>query len=78
MLIWTSQSFRQSYPELAGRMQEAVSNPYVTDSIIHALLDLMGIETMEYREERSILRQGMENRTLKGGMPYQPTRLADF
>ncbi len=78
MLIWTSQSFRQSYPELAGRMQEAVSNPYVTDSIIHTLLDLMGIETMEYREERSILRQGMENRTLKGGMPYQPTRLADF
>ena len=54
MIVWTSQSFRQKHPERIEAIQNATTRPYVTDDIIHSLLDLTHIETPEYQPERSI------------------------
>lgn len=76
MLVWTSDRFRASYPELETRLAGAVDRPYMTDDMIHTLLDLMQISTPEYNSARSILNPAFDarrKRLLKGGVPYEPT-----
>ena len=55
MIIWTSDIFRRSYPELEERIAASIHRPYMTDDMIHTLLDIMGIETEEYEPSRSVI-----------------------
>ena len=55
MLIWLSEDFSRTYPELEARIAESVNRPYMTDDMIHTLLDIMGIETDEYDPTKSII-----------------------
>ena len=55
MMIWCSQKFSQDCPELEARIAASVHRPYMTDDMIHTLLDIMGIETDEYEPSRSII-----------------------
>lgn len=73
MLVWTSNRFRAAYPELQARLAGAVDQPYMTDDMIHTLLDLMQISTPEYNPAKSILSPAFDasrKRLLKGGVPY--------
>ena len=54
-LIWTSPKFRQAYPELEARIASSVNRPYMTDDMIHTLLDITGIETPEYDPAKSVI-----------------------
>lgn len=54
MLVWTSKAFRTTYPALANRVRRAAHRPFVTEDMIHSLLDLMQIQTPEYRESLSV------------------------
>ena len=54
MIVWTSQSFRRNHPERITAMQTAADRSYVTEDIIHSMLDLFQIETNEYLKGRSI------------------------
>ena len=74
MLVWTSDRFRSAYPELQAKLARAVNHPYMTDDMIHTLLDLMQISTPEYRAAKSILNPAFDSsrpRLLKGGVPYE-------
>lgn len=55
MIIWCSQKFSDTYPELTRRIAASVHRPYMTDDMIHTLLDIMSIETDEYVPSRSII-----------------------
>ena len=55
LVIWTSQKFKVTYPELDARMAEAVNRPFMTDYTIHFILDMLQIETPEYYPAKSII-----------------------
>ena len=55
MIIWTSKNFQATYPELNKRISGSVNRPYMTDDIIHTMLDITGIETEDYEPSRSII-----------------------
>lgn len=74
MVIWTSGKCRTAYPELLQRIERAKGRPYMTDDMIYMLLDLLQIETPEYKPEKSILQDGFDasrKRFLKGEVPYE-------
>ena len=55
MIIWLSQKFSDSYPELERRIASSVHRPYMTDDMLHTLLDILSIETDEYDPKKSII-----------------------
>ena len=55
MMIWLSQKFSESYPELESRIAASIHRPYMTDDIIHTVLDIMSIETNDYDPARSVI-----------------------
>ena len=57
MLVWTSKSFREMYPEKIDALKNSVDNPYRTDLIIHTILDLMDIETETFDATKSIVNE---------------------
>ncbi len=56
-IIYTTPSFREKYPQLDARIKNAVDRPYMTDDLIHTMLDIMSIETPEYEPTRSIINE---------------------
>ncbi|WP_294157847.1 phosphoethanolamine transferase [uncultured Selenomonas sp.] len=57
MIVWMSQTFRELHPDRAEAVHAAVDRPYMTDDMIHSLLDMMHVETTEYRPECSIFNE---------------------
>ncbi len=55
MLIWTSPKFRKAYPGLESQIASSINRPYMTDDMIHTVLDIAGIETPEYDPAKSII-----------------------
>lgn len=54
-IIYTTEQFREQYPQLNERIKQSVNRPYMTDDMIHTVLDIMGIVTPEYQETRSLI-----------------------
>lgn len=54
-IIYTTKQFREQYPQLDERIKQSVNRPYMTDDMIHTVLDIMGIVTPEYQETRSLI-----------------------
>ena len=55
--IWTSQKFRENYPEKIAALKNSEDNPYRTDLIIHTILDLMDIQTENFDAAKSIVNE---------------------
>lgn len=55
LLFWASEKFRARYPEKWAAIESAVARPYMTDDMIHTLLDLMDIGTPEYDPSKSVI-----------------------
>ena len=55
MVIWASDSFKDKYPDKWKRIMVAVNRPYMTDDMIHTVLDLTDIRTEDYDPTRSIV-----------------------
>ena len=75
-IVWTSQKFRQAYPELEERIASSVNRPYMTDDMIHTLLDIMGIETPGYDPPKSIINPNFDSsrKRIYAGMLYDKER----
>lgn len=54
-LIYLSDTTKNKYPELGDKIKSSLNRPYMTDDIIHTILDIVGIETKEFDETRSII-----------------------
>ncbi len=55
MVVWASKSFREKYPGKWASIKAAVDRPYMTDDLIHTILDLTDIKTEDFRPEKSII-----------------------
>lgn len=55
MLMWASDKFKEQYPEKIQRINKAVNRPYMTDDMIHTVLDITDIKTADYEAKRSIV-----------------------
>lgn len=72
LLIWTSQSFRSKRPELTSRIESAVNRPFMTDDMIHVILDIMQIETEDYAPSKSVINDGfMVTKRTYNGKTYE-------
>ena len=55
-MIWLSPAFKAKYPDKVKAIYAAVDKPYMTDDIIHTIIDLANIKGVaEYEESRSII-----------------------
>lgn len=45
-MVYTSPLFREKHPELQQRIENAVSRPYRTDSIMYTIMDVAGVESV--------------------------------
>ncbi|MBR2142183.1 MAG: phosphoethanolamine transferase [Anaerovibrio sp.] len=57
LIMWASDKFKQNHPEKWELIQTAVHNPYMTDDMIHTVLDIADIGTVDFDPERSIINQ---------------------
>ena len=55
MQIWLSDSFKDKYPEISKQVADAADKPFMTDDIVHLLLNLAQIETKQYNPTRSVI-----------------------
>ena len=56
MIIWTSKQFRESYPDICERISLSVNHEFVTDDIIHTVLNIMAIATKDYDPAKSVIK----------------------
>lgn len=54
MLVYMSKTFQKNYPNITNRIRLSAHHPFMTDDMIHSILDLMEIQTKEYRPSLSI------------------------
>lgn len=55
MVFWGSPEFRSKHSDKWEQLQAAVNRPYMTDDMIHTVLDLLDIATAEYDPAKSIV-----------------------
>lgn len=55
LLFWGSEKFKANYPEKMLEIQNSVNRPYMSDDMIHTILDLTDIKTPEYDPAKSIV-----------------------
>ena len=72
MLVWASQSFKNNHSDKWNAMKKAVDRPYMTDDMIHSLLDLMDIKTASYDPRKSIWNDNFDSSRprIYNGKPY--------
>lgn len=61
LIFWGSPSFRQNHPDKWAQLRAAVERPYMTDDMIHTLLDILDISTPEYDPAKSIVNQAFND-----------------
>jgi len=55
LIMWASEKFKTNHPEKWALIQAAINNPYMTDDMIHTVLDIADVYTAEFDPERSII-----------------------
>ena len=55
MIIWTSKQFKVAYPELEKNFNDSLNKPFMTDDMIHLILDILKIETEDYDPVKSLI-----------------------
>lgn len=55
MIIWASDVFKEKHPEKWAAIQRAVNRPYMTDDMIHTLMDIADVRTEEWEASRSLI-----------------------
>lgn len=55
LIFWASSKYKEKHPQKWQAICEAVNRPYMTDDMIHTILDLLGIHTPEFNPEKSVI-----------------------
>ena len=71
-LIYTSDKFIKNYPEKVESIKNSVDKPYMTDDLIHTILEIADIKTSEFDETRSIINKNFNDKRkrITGGKDY--------
>jgi heptose-I-phosphate ethanolaminephosphotransferase len=72
MLVYTSPQFKERYPQKEEQIRQATKKPFMTDDIIHAILDIMDIATPDFDESRSLFNEKFNDKRKRMvyGMDY--------
>lgn len=72
MLIWTSKTFNELYPEKISALKNSVDKPYRADLIPHMILDLTDIRTESFNSAKSIVNEIFDTsfERIYNGKPY--------
>ncbi len=54
-MIWTSEKFREQYPDVTRRIADSSHKPIITDDLPHFLFEVAGIDTKYYCPELSFI-----------------------
>ncbi|RDU71765.1 sulfatase-like hydrolase/transferase [Helicobacter brantae] len=57
MLVYVSDLFIQKHPKLYEKLKASIHRPYMSDDLIHTILEIAGIETEEFDPTRSIINE---------------------
>ena len=71
MIIWASQEYREKHAKKWAAIQAAVNRPYMTDDLIHTVLELAGIRTVEWSPRKSVINPEFDvsrQRTIDGNV----------
>ena len=55
LIMWASPAYKAHHPEIWSAVQATVDRPYMTDDMIHTILQIAGIKTLEYNSAKSII-----------------------
>jgi lipid A ethanolaminephosphotransferase len=58
MIVWSSDEFTSTYPELIAALKENSTKIVSTDFFYHSILDLLQVKNINYEENKSIFREG--------------------
>lgn len=61
-LIYVSNSFKAKYPKIVEKIEKSVNMPYMTDDLIHTILDIAEIQTKEYDKTRSVINDNFNSK----------------
>lgn len=61
VIIWASEKFKELHPEKWAAITAAVDNPYMTDDMIHTMLDIVDVQTADYEPSRSIINRRFDS-----------------
>lgn len=57
MLVYASDLFIQKHPKIYQKLRSSLNKPYMTDDLIHTLLDLAGIDARDFDPKRSLINE---------------------
>ena len=57
LIFWESEKFKENYPQKVAEIKRGVNRPYMTDDMIHTILDLTDIQTADFDPARSIVNE---------------------
>ncbi|MDD6133345.1 MAG: phosphoethanolamine transferase [Selenomonadaceae bacterium] len=55
LIFWASPQYREKHPQKWQAVCAAVNRPYMTDDMIHTVMDLLGIRTVEFNPAKSVI-----------------------
>lgn len=55
MIVYVSDIFIQKHPKIYEKLKNSIHRPYMSDDLIHTILDIAGIESKEFDPTRSII-----------------------
>jgi heptose-I-phosphate ethanolaminephosphotransferase len=72
MIIWMSESCKMKNPELTQRLLHSQNRPFMTDDMIHVILDMLQIETLDYDRTKSVINNDYDDsrKRVFDGMEY--------
>lgn len=71
-MIYVSDKFKEKHPKKVEQIKNAINRPYMTDDVIHTILDLSDIKTTEFDETKSVINDKFENKErIIGGKSYE-------
>ncbi len=75
-LIWVSDTYKEKRSNNIERIKGSLNKPFMTDNLVHVLLDLAGIETKQYDATKSVVNEKFipRDRIVVDGLKYEMLR----
>ena len=75
-LIWVSDTYKTKRPANIERIKNALNKPFMTDNLVHVMLDLSDIETKQYDPTKSVINHNykIRDRIVVNGLKYEDLR----
>ncbi|EAL5739843.1 sulfatase domain-containing protein [Campylobacter lari] len=64
-MIYVSDKFKKTYPEIIDKIQKAQNLPFMSDDFLHSFLDLVQIKTKQLEENRSLFNEAYNQNRIR-------------